>query len=790
MPLSPGISVGPYEVVSLRGEGAAGEVWLARDARLDRDVALKVLRPGAESGADALLAEARAASALTHPAVATVYEAGEVEAGGQRVAYIAMELVDGPTLGDYARAGASPGELVALVEQVAEGLAAAHARGIVHRDVKPSNILVAEGRARLVDFGLATRYSGLDHDALETLAPGDAAALPPAAIVGTAAYMSPEQVRGEAVDGRTDVFALGAVLWELLAGRRAFPGETVGAVLASVLGRDPEPLSSVKPEVPEALASVVARMLEKERDRRVPTMREVVRELAAARLGSLPAATGATKRRATVAVVPFANISARPEDEWLGTGLAETLTADIRELAGPAVVPGERVHEMVRRLVAERGDARAGLAEEAGRRLGACWVATGGFQRVGARLRITARLSDAGTGEVVRALKVDGDVADLFSLQDRLAAGLVEALRDATGGEAPTAPFPVEETRVVEAYEAHARGLIDLRAGSVGALERAAVFFERAIRLDPGYAAAHVSLGWALQDKAEYLGLSEPSERALGAFRRALELRPSSAEGHRGLAYTYLFLRRDDEALDEARKAVALAPDEASGRQAVARVLFVAKGEFLEAARAYEEALSRNPQGGWIALQLAHCLALAGELPRAEAVARKAIELQEQALSGKEGLVIVGAHVRLAHVHALAGRFQEALDELEAERGLLARVEHALAGRASIEIDARAGSALDKLGRAAEAREALARAVGVWEERVARGADDPFTRYYVAQALVLSGEAPRALEVLAAAAALRPLFTLRRALVDPDFAPLRDEPGFVRLLEEHGVVAG
>ncbi len=789
MQLSPGLKVGPYEVRELRGSGATGEVYLARDGRLGRDVALKVLRPDAGTdAAGALLREARAASALTHPAIATIYEAGEAEVDGRAVAYIAMELVDGPTLGEHARAGASPGELVALVEQVAEGLAAAHARGVVHRDVKPSNILVAEGRARLVDFGLATRCGVLDQDSLDTLTPEEAARAPSGGIAGTAAYMSPEQVRGEEVDGQSDVFAVGAVLYELLAGRRAFPGETVGAVFAAVLGRDPEPLSSLNPAIPEALSRVVSRMLGKERSRRTPSMRAAVEELSAARRGQLPAGIRGAARPSSVAVVTFTNISARPEDEWLGTGLAETLSAELRASAGPAVVASERVHEMVRRLAAERGAEGGEIAEEAGRRLGACWVATGGFQRVGERLRITARLSDAGTGEVVRSLKVDGDLADLFDLQDRLAADLVLAYREASGSAAAPPPA-AEETRIVAAYEAYSKGLINLRVGSVASLDRAALFLERATLLDPRYVAAHISLGWALQDKAEYLGLVEPAEKALAAFGRALELRPSSAEACRGLAYTLLFLRRDDEALAAARKALSLAPGEAAAHQALARVLFVAKGEFLEAARSYEAALALNPQGGWIALQLSHCLALAGELPRADAVARRAIELQEQALSGKEGLLIVGAHVRLAHVHALEGRFVEAVAELQEERRFLASVDHALAGRALVEVHVRLGSALRKLGRSAEAEDALGRALSRFEERLAQGADDPFTRYYAAQAFVLRGETVRALDTLAGAAALRPALTLRRVLLEPDFAPLHGEPEFQRLLAEHGIGA-
>lgn len=787
MSLESGSRLGPYELRSLLGNGGMGEVYEAFDSRLQRTVALKVLRPGErERGADALLREARAASALSHPAIAVIYEVGEAGTDDGPAGYIAMEYVAGPTLGEFVRSGgATTAELLGIVVQVAEALAEAHANGIVHRDVKPGNILVAEGRrAKVVDFGLALRsVSDLD----ETV--GLAGTASGGGLAGTVAYMSPEQAMGSPVDGRADVFSLGAVLYEVLSGRRAFPGETVGTVFAAVLRDDPPSMESFNAEVSPELSRIVRKMLEKSREKRYQKMKDVTLDLEAARV-ALASGTGgrAREERPAIAVVDFLNVTRRPEDDWIGIGLAETLAADLKRAVPLPMIGRDRVHETFRRLSTERpGEGDEKRATEVARRVGARWLVAGAFQRVGNGLRVTARVEDVESGLLSRSVRVDGNVDGIFDLQDRVAEELVAGMHAISGAPpegaaaAAEAGDAVAETRVVGAFEAHAKGLINLRTATPEALDRAIVLFLRAVDLDPGWARAWTSLGWATEDKAEYVGAREMSERSLVHFDRALALTPASTEAWRGRAYALLNLWQDDEALAAAHRALELAPEDPAALSALARVLFIGKAEFAEAAAAYEGALAANPQAGWVALQMAHALALAGDLDTAERAARKAIALQEAFLSGKAGLLIVGAHARLAQVLALWGRHAEALEELRREESFLNRVGHALRPRTLIELNTRMGSSLLRLGREEEARARLSQAVAGFEERVRMGADEPFSRYYAAIALELLGRRQEAFESLEAAARNRRAFTLRRAERDPDLVGLRNDSRFARL---------
>jgi TolB-like protein/Flp pilus assembly protein TadD len=502
----------------------------------------------------------------------------------------------------------------------------------------------------------------------------------------------------------------------------------------------------------------------------------VLRDLDALRAGNAPAL--AAGRDHTVAVAGFANVTGRPEDAWLGTGLAETVSAGLAEVPGLAVVSRERILEVLREMGLPADADDPALAVRVGREVGAHGVVSGAVQSLGDRIRVTARVTDAATGRVVLNPRVDGAREAIFELQDRLVAELVAGLQ----GHLPAAR--PEETQSLEAYEACSKGLLNFQDETQESIDRAIVFFERAAALDPGYARAHMLLGAALDLKGDYLTTPELSERALASLDRALALRPDSAAAWRYRGSALITLNRDEEALAAFEGALARNPLDASAQSGIARVHFILRGDFARAAAAYERALVLNPRAGWSALQLAHCATLLREFPRAEAAARRAIDLQQAFLSGRAGMVIVGAHMRLGHVRALQDRHREALAEYAAEMEFLRSVDHALRGRIVIELHQRIGEAHHRLGETTEARAALDLAVEAYERRMRTGAADAMSPYYAAGARALRGEREAALACLERAAAGRPRLTAARAALEPALETLRDEPRFRAILAQ------
>jgi tetratricopeptide (TPR) repeat protein len=768
--------LGHYELRERLGSGAMGEVWLAEDTRLRRLVALKMLPPAAsddEQKVARLLREARVASALTHPNVAVVYEVGEAEHEGRPTCFIAMEYVKGRTLAAMTDEGRmQPVTIAAVVRQIADALADAHERGIVHRDVKPGNVMLGErGLVKVLDFGLARFAPPADeHAATWSGEHGGLAG----ALVGTLAYMSPEQARGRAVDARSDVFSLGVLLYELLAGRRPFEGGNAVELIEAILARDPPPIAATEP-LANGLGQLALRMIEKDPARRPGGMREVVRELDALTAGQSP--TLAAARDHAVAVLSFLNLTGNPEDAWLGTGIAETVAAGLATVPGLTVIARERIVELLRELGLSDADDPL-LAARVGRETGARSVVSGAYQRLGDRVRVTARVTETASGRVLLNPKVDGTREGLFDLQDRILAELLEGLR----GRIPaTVPRP-EGTHSLEAYEAYAKGLLALQAESQESLDRAIVLFERAIALDPDYARAHMLLGAALDVKGDYASTPELNERALESLDRALSLQPSLAEAWRYRGSTYITLGRADLAHTAFERALAINPLDASAHSGIGRVSFILRGDFAAAAAAYERALALNPRAGWSALQLAHCATLQRDFPRAESAARRAIELQRAFLSGRAGMAIVGSHMRLGHAFALQGRHREALEQYASEIEFVKSVEHALRGRIFIELHQRLGEAHLRLGEEATGRAALDLALEAYERRMRTAPEDPASPYYAACARALRGEAPAALTCLERAASKRLRLTAARAAIEPALGSLRDEPRFRALL--------
>jgi adenylate cyclase len=510
-------------------------------------------------------------------------------------------------------------------------------------------------------------------------------------------------------------------------------------------------------------------------------MRDVCRELAAVARADVPRSPAivSTPSAPAVAVMSFANITKDTGDDWLGTGIAETVTADLKAVEGLTVVGRERIYEALKTLALPGGETDEQLATHVGREVGARWVLGGGYQRLGDVVRVTARLTETDTGAVVRTVKIDGRMDGIFELQDRIVRELSVGLRLSLTPENRAEG----ETQVVDAYEAFSRGMLNFRAESHESMDRAILFFERAVQLDPSYARARLQLGAAYSLKASYLAMPELHERAIANLRLAIELRPSLTAAWRELGGTLVELGRIDEAIEAIQRALSLDPGDAGPYSTMGRALFVGRGQFAEAASWYDKALALNPKAGWAALQLAHCAALLRDFPRGEAAADRAAALQQEILSGKEGILIVGAYMRRGHLRALQGRHAEAVQEFLREQDFVARVDHALRARIAIELHQRLGAAYLGLGDTARAEAAFATALAGWEERLRMGADEPFTRYYAACVYALQGQTEPALANLEKAARTRRAFVVERARIEPEFEGLRGESRFRALIE-------
>jgi tetratricopeptide (TPR) repeat protein len=578
------------------------------------------------------------------------------------------------------------------------------------------------------------------------------------------------------LDARTDIFSLGVVFYELLASQRPFGGTNAVETIDAILHKDPDPLTVRGDPRISHVEGILGRMLEKDRERRYASLGDVCQDLAALRRRETPPSSGGSLQ-GVLAVLAFANVTGGGEDQWLGAGIADTLMADLRG-ANLSLVGRERILEAMRRLGGEEPRIDEALAVKVGRDVGARWVVSGGFQRMGDAIRITANVLEAETGAVVHALKLDGRMAEIFALQDRLVRELSVPFRATLAPEVKD----TGETHVLAAYEAFSKGVLNLREETYESLDRAVLFLERAVSLDPGYRRAHLELGVAYLTRADYLGVPELYERALASFRRALEGRPEFLRAWREIGLCLLSLGREDEGIAAIEKALALSPDEPTALMAMGRALFIGKADFRQAAAYFERALERRPDAGWYALQLSHCAALLRDLPRGEAAARRAIELQEAALSGREGIRVVGSYMRLGHVLALQERFGPAVEAFQQELSFLQRVDHALRSRIAIELHMRLGSAQKQLGRHEAARASLDIALQAFERRVGMGADEPFTRYYAACAYALRGDKEIAIACLEKAAKVRPRYTLERARIDPEFDGLRDMPAFRELI--------
>ncbi len=578
-----GKTISHYRITEKLGEGGMGVVYKAEDTKLKRSVALKFLPRELTLDADAkerFAREAQAASALDHPNICTIHEIDETDDGQM---FICIACYEGQTVGEKIEDGPlQMEEALDITTQVAEGLQEAHRRGIVHRDIKPANIIVTpDGLVKIMDFGLAKLA-------------GQTKLTRVGATVGTVAYMSPEQARGEDVDHRTDIWSLGVVLYEMLTGRTPFMGEHEQTVIYSILNNEPEPVTRLRPDIPAELVSIVNRALASIPDSRYCDVGAMLNDLK--QLSKEPGSSAVTvemsakRAQPSIAVLPFANMSTDPEQEYFCDGMAEEIINALVQVEGVRVVA---------RVSAFAFKGRCEDIREIGKKLNVETLLEGSVRKAGDQLRITAQLVKVSDGYHLWSERYDRELKDVFAIQDEIAHNIVEALEIKLSGREKRA-LKVRPTESIDAYQAYLRGLE--YAGRPDYLEGdyrlAAQMFERAIQLDSGFALAYAELSKA--HSALYFHGHDRTETspslAKAAVDRALELQPTLPDAHLALGYYHYWCRQEfGHALAEFAIAERDLHDDARVLAVVAGVL-KRQGKMEQAVEHYKRAFELSPQ--------------------------------------------------------------------------------------------------------------------------------------------------------------------------------------------------
>ena len=609
-----GQTVGHYKILEKIGEGGMGAVFRAEDLTLRRPVALKFLPAELSSDPAArqqLLKEARAASRLNHPNIATVYEVGEASG----TPFIAMELVQGESLKQILQRGPLPRpQLLDVAHQVAEGLNEAHQAGVLHRDIKPGNIMLdSKGRVKVLDFGLAM-FAGKERaqgEAAETFITRTATQW---STGGTVPYMSPEQLRGDATDARSDIFSYGVMVYECLSGQRPFRGETSIDVLHAILRQPLPPLRSVVPNIAPDWERFVNRCLEKSPEGRFSTMQEL--------LAALPQAKAAASVQAekSLAVLYFENLSGAKEDEYFRDGITEDVTTELSRIKELTLFPRSAVLAYRDKPV---------TAPQVGQQLGAAYVLEGSLRRAGNRLRITTQLVETRSGHTVWAERYDREMKDVFEVQDEIARSISQALRIKLTPQEEKA-IARKPTESAQAYDYYLRGRQFFYNYRRKSFDFARQMFARAIVIDPRYARAYAGVADCCSFLYMYWDSSEDNlNEAEAASSKALELDPELAEAHASRALAFALKKNFEEAKKEFETAIRIDPKLFEAYYFYARTSFQ-QGNLAKAAELYEMASRVNPDD-YQALSLVVPIYISlGREAEAAATKRRAVEKAEK----------------------------------------------------------------------------------------------------------------------------------------------------------------
>jgi serine/threonine protein kinase/Tfp pilus assembly protein PilF len=667
-----GQTISHYKIVRQLGAGGMGVVYEAEDTDLGRHVAIKFLSTELQNDEPTLerfKREARAASALNHPGICTVHAIEQFN----HQHFIAMELIDGTTLAKRISQGKFElNELLDVGIQIADALESAHSKGIAHRDLKPANIMINDrGQVKILDFGLAkveagrgTAAKGNDLSKLETMVdPGQLTVA--GTVMGTVNYMSPEQARGKLTDSRTDLFSLGALLYQMATGELPFQGDTDAVVFESILNREPRPAEEINPQLPGEFGRILGKAMEKDRSLRYQSATDLKTDLLrlkrqvdsgarhAAELSDSRA--GAEKEvNKSIAVLYFENLSGAKEDEYFRDGITEDIITELSKIKG--------LNVFSRALEPPQRDQQVTPAH-IGRQVGVAYVLAGSLRRAGDRLRLNTQLVDAQTDYPIWSERYDREMEDVFEVQDEIAHNIAEALRITLTPQEKEA-LAAKPTENLQAYDLYLRGRSYARRRNRQDMEFALQLFENAVKLDPSFALAYAAIASGCADAYYWSDRSEAEarwiERARDAADKASALQPDLPEAKVARAWIHYANDEYDEAIRTVKEAIESKRDCDGAHSLLLRALFSA-GRYQEVTDLAELAIESSGTDYNVYVPILNTLGALGKEDAKRNFRQRAL----QAIEGHLRDVPEDAQARilLAAYYAQAGRKEDAVRE-------------------------------------------------------------------------------------------------------------------------------